>query len=452
MGLHGLHAEFSDPVVQLSPLLRRMKAALYQWSVHPGLQDTDVVLQQLAASDDEAVHAGYSLARTFIWALPVLGLVGTVIGIAGAVGGFAKFLGGSIDDITIIKQNLVNVTGGLSFAFLITLEGLLTSLILMLAASALQTRERELYARVQKEVADQLVPALQRVAPEAYKAQAKQTSDFSGLRDILAEQGAKNAAQMAAFTEGLLHAISERHTQWMTQLSTVGSGILTTTKEADAKMWQNTQDQMEKVVATVSAGMERAASAVGDGVSRNNDQFLEKFRIVVQEYSAQQSAAAAAVVARQQEEERSAARHHALLQKLSENAETTRGAAEAVVSLTETTQRVLQFQQDLRNALSDLDAGPTRAAFDGFSQALRTGSAEMGKVMQSADNLGQLTHQIVSSQATLQQATRQLADARFGDTMNDLQQSLARLAPVLASFQRPFVFQAVPFAKDAASE
>src|SRR6185503_16965205 len=98
--------------------------------------------------------------------IPVLGLIGTVIGISFAVGGFGQFLGGNRNNMKTIKRSLVNVTGGLSFAFLITLQGLLTSLLIMLPAYALQTREERLYANVQRDISDLLLPALQRAVPE----------------------------------------------------------------------------------------------------------------------------------------------------------------------------------------------------------------------------------------------------------------------------------------------
>ncbi len=455
LGLHGLHADLGEAVVQVSPLLRRMRAAVHQWSLHPSLQDTDVVLQQQAASDDEAIHTGYSLARTFVWALPVLGLVGTVIGIAGAVGGFANFLGGSIDDIAVVKQNLVNVTGGLSFAFLITLEGLLTSLLLMLASSSLQTRERELYARVQDDVADQLVPALQRVAPEAYKTQTKQTADLSGLRETLAEQAAAGVAQIAAVGEKLLSAIDVKHKEWMAQLGGVGAGIVKATTDADASMWKAAQERMATLVGQISAGMDRAMSEINAGSSRTQEGFIERLRTVFQEFSAQQASIAAAAGRRQEDAERlsagNMAQQQALAQKLSEQIETAKTVAASLAGLGETVHRILQCQQDLRQALSELDAAPAKAAFDGFSQALTVSSAEMAKVTQSAESLGRLTNQIVSAQAMLQRATQQLADSQFAATLSDFRKAVVSLAPVLASFQKPFVLQAVPFGKDGSA-
>ncbi len=101
-----------------------------------------------------------------IWALPVLGLVGTVLGIADAVGGFANFLGQDVSEVAQIRVKLVEVTGGLSFAFLITLQGLITSLIVMLIVSTLQNGEDRLFSAVHRDIAEIFIPALQRAVPQ----------------------------------------------------------------------------------------------------------------------------------------------------------------------------------------------------------------------------------------------------------------------------------------------
>lgn len=150
---------------QASPLLRRARAALQVWRTSPSLAEVDIVLQQHVVHDEDGVRAGYNLTRIFVWALPVIGLIGTVLGIALAVGGFAGFIGGNVDDVGLIKKNLVGVTGGLSFAFLITLHGLATSLVLMLAAAASQNREERVYRETQQRMADVLIPALVQALP-----------------------------------------------------------------------------------------------------------------------------------------------------------------------------------------------------------------------------------------------------------------------------------------------
>jgi len=75
-------------------------------AIRPGLAEADIVLQQHIASDEKkSTPATASCGRS--WALPVLGLIGTVIGISLAVGGFALFLGTGAEDVALIKKNLV---------------------------------------------------------------------------------------------------------------------------------------------------------------------------------------------------------------------------------------------------------------------------------------------------------------------------------------------------------
>jgi len=96
--------------------------------------------------DTESTASSYTVVRVFIWAMPILGFIGTVVGISLAVGDFSGFLSGDIDDLELVKRELANVSVGLSFAFNTTLLGLVTSLFAMLLTTYVQRRE-ELLAR-----------------------------------------------------------------------------------------------------------------------------------------------------------------------------------------------------------------------------------------------------------------------------------------------------------------
>lgn len=88
----------------------------------------------------------YSLLRLFVWAMPILGFIGTVIGIGVAVGEFSGFLSGDIEDLERVKHELSKVSTGLSFAFDTTLLGLVCSLFGMMLVSAAQSREENLHS------------------------------------------------------------------------------------------------------------------------------------------------------------------------------------------------------------------------------------------------------------------------------------------------------------------
>jgi len=91
--------------------------------------------------DIDNAQSGFTIIRVFIWAMPILGFIGTVVGISSAVGDFSGFLGGDIDQVDRIKMELSKITTGLSYAFDTTLLGLLSSLIAMILTTFVQRKE-----------------------------------------------------------------------------------------------------------------------------------------------------------------------------------------------------------------------------------------------------------------------------------------------------------------------
>jgi biopolymer transport protein ExbB/TolQ len=77
-----------------------------------------------------------------VWAIPVLGFIGTVQGLSLAVGNFGKTLQAGAE-VARLKQSLLGVTGGLSTAFETTLVGLVAALVIQLCLSFLQQKETE---------------------------------------------------------------------------------------------------------------------------------------------------------------------------------------------------------------------------------------------------------------------------------------------------------------------
>jgi biopolymer transport protein ExbB/TolQ len=102
--------------------------------------------------DADAAASGYRTVKLFIWAMPILGFIGTVLGISLAVGGFSEFLttNVSIDEIDRVTAELGNVASGLSFAFDTTLLGLLGGLFTSVASSGVQAREERLLTRLEE--------------------------------------------------------------------------------------------------------------------------------------------------------------------------------------------------------------------------------------------------------------------------------------------------------------
>jgi hypothetical protein len=78
----------------------------------------------------------------FVWAIPVLGFIGTVIGLSRAIGKFTDVLGPG-EDLSGITAALVKVTGGLETAFDTTLVALVAALGIQLLTVMLRKSEEE---------------------------------------------------------------------------------------------------------------------------------------------------------------------------------------------------------------------------------------------------------------------------------------------------------------------
>jgi biopolymer transport protein ExbB/TolQ len=104
--------------------------------------DVDEMLRSQADLDESTLETSYTLLRGFVWAIPVLGFIGTVMGLSVAIGGFGDVLS-KTSDPTALASSLKEVTGGLSTAFETTLLALLLALTLQLLMTFLHKAEEE---------------------------------------------------------------------------------------------------------------------------------------------------------------------------------------------------------------------------------------------------------------------------------------------------------------------
>lgn len=136
-----MHEIVDDPRRFL--LFNRIHIALGNLRNMRRIGDVRDTLDSQAEHDEAASESTYSIVRGLIWAIPVLGFIGTVLGLSSAIGSFGDVLNNS-DDIESLKPALRQVTGGLSIAFETTLQGLLAALVIHLWQTMVKRREEEL--------------------------------------------------------------------------------------------------------------------------------------------------------------------------------------------------------------------------------------------------------------------------------------------------------------------
>lgn len=111
-------------------LLNRIERSLTNLHHLGQVSEVSSVLRGQAEDDENAVIGSFTLVQGFVWAMPVLGFIGTAQGLALSIGGFSGVLQGQDATLETIKQGLLQVTSGLATAFETTLIALVFALII----------------------------------------------------------------------------------------------------------------------------------------------------------------------------------------------------------------------------------------------------------------------------------------------------------------------------------
>lgn len=136
----GIHAVVDDS--RHFVLFNRIMIALSNLKNLGRVTDVDEILRSQGEYDESAMETSYSLVRGFIWAIPVLGFIGTVLGLSEAIGGFSSVLE-STKEVAHLVDALKIVTGGLATAFETTLQALVAALAIQILLTFLKKGEEE---------------------------------------------------------------------------------------------------------------------------------------------------------------------------------------------------------------------------------------------------------------------------------------------------------------------
>lgn len=112
-------------------LFHRIHIALSNLKNIGRVADVDDILRSQADHEESIVETSYSLLRGFVWGIPILGFIGTVMGLSEAIGKFGAVLGETTDTGQITTA-LQGVTAGLATAFETTLIALVAALIIQM--------------------------------------------------------------------------------------------------------------------------------------------------------------------------------------------------------------------------------------------------------------------------------------------------------------------------------
>jgi biopolymer transport protein ExbB/TolQ len=179
---------------QDSIIFRRVRRTLRHLKAIPKKEEITSILNYQAEIDHNRMQSGYALLNVFIWAIPILGFIGTVFGIGQSIGEFSDFIRSTngTDLNTQMRSALGGVTSGLSVAFSTTFIALVGVVPIMMLASSLRKNEDDLLLSVEEYCLEDLLPNLH-VRPGD---------------DLLDDAVSEHLEQMAEFSENWRKQVS----------------------------------------------------------------------------------------------------------------------------------------------------------------------------------------------------------------------------------------------------
>ena len=246
-------------------LVTRCVRGLEHFRVRKSAADTATMLSSQSDLDAGSVDSSYTMFHVFIWAIPILGFLGTVIGVSSAVGGFTDTLSSS-SDMESLKVGLKSITGGLGTSFDTTLVALAMAMILTFPVSALQKRESDVIGEVDEYTNEYLLRRLEDGRnTEEHRTPSASRND---MQDVVQAALKVHRAEL----EG-----------WIGQLKTLGKGVAAdlfdSWKKIDEKQTERitqTEQSLTNFVGQLDGMGEKLAAKVEEGWSNAHDRLYEK--------------------------------------------------------------------------------------------------------------------------------------------------------------------------------
>ena len=180
-----------------SRLVNRLVELLQRQSGRVSTRILSDDLRELSARDGDAAHDSLQLVRIIIWAIPMLGFLGTVVGITQTLGGL---------DFTDGNAAVDRLKSGLYVAFDTTALGLVLSVIAIFLQFPVEKAEQQLLGEIDRRVGNLLNSTLP--ADDASDNPAGQIAKLcDGIRIAVGES-------LASQTDLWRQTIDEAHLHW----------------------------------------------------------------------------------------------------------------------------------------------------------------------------------------------------------------------------------------------
>ena len=274
--VYGLPVSLRD-----SLMVNRIRKALEFFEVRQNVADVSTLMSSQSGIDGSRIIGSYIMPKAFLWAIPLLGFIGTVVGLSHAISGMSF---SNVEDVSKIVGSINNVTSGLGTAFDATLLGLVFAVLLNFPLNSLTKHEEETLNDIDAFCNEVLLPRLDDGAAKKSKsseapelgslgevAQVIVTALTDSQREFLTDLNALSA-RMVDQADRLEHRNEEYQQAALSNLSqqlealdaraAEHFGVLQHQNEAAYKAFGENMAQLEKTAREMQEGFQKAQSSV----------------------------------------------------------------------------------------------------------------------------------------------------------------------------------------------
>jgi len=216
-----------------SLMVNRIRKALEFFESRQNVADVSSLMGSQSAIDGSRIMGSYILIRAFLWAIPLLGFIGTVIGLSHAISGMSF---SNVEDVSKIVGSINNVTSGLGTAFDATLLGLVFAVVLNFPLNSLAKHEEEALNDIDAFCNEVLLPRLDDGASGG--AQDRQSSA---------------ANDMGTLAEAVASAITASQREFLADLNTLSARMLDYASTLEGRNEQYQQAALQHLSEQVGA-------------------------------------------------------------------------------------------------------------------------------------------------------------------------------------------------------
>jgi biopolymer transport protein ExbB/TolQ len=237
--VYGLPEKLRD-----SLMVNRIRKALEFFEVRQNVADVSTLMSSQSAIDGSRIMGSYIIVRAFLWAIPLLGFIGTVVGLSHAISSMSF---NNVEDVSKIVGSINNVTSGLGTAFDATLLGLVFAVLINFPLNSLAKHEEEALNDIDAYCNEVLLPRLNDGAAEGA---AKKAMDSKGLDNL------------GAMAELIVHNITSSQKEFLTDLNALSARMLGYADSLEHRNEQYQQAALQHLSEQMGALSERAQEQI----------------------------------------------------------------------------------------------------------------------------------------------------------------------------------------------